>query len=302
MKYIEASQVVNEQDLGKKLKMIAYKAQEARLNVMRVLHDKGTGHWGGAASAADVVNYLYYQRLSIDVQNPDKEDRDRFILSKGHASTLLYATLGERGYFPIEELSTFRDLNSRLQGHPCMHATPGVDMSTGALGHGISVGLGMALASQYSKKDFWTYVMVGEGCLNEGQSWEGIMAAAKFAPKRFVLLVDYNKVQLDGTSKDIMPLDPLADKFSAFNWIVAPKIFDGHDMEAIHESFNWVDSASKQGEAKGPFVIIYDTHKGKGVKHMEDDNKWHGSPVDDNNFAIAESELEATLTALGATL
>ena len=302
MKQIKASEVVNEQDVERRLNMIAYKAQEARLNVLRVLHEKGTGHWGGAASSADVMNYLYYGRMNIDADDPQKADRDRFILSKGHASTMLYATLGERGYFPISELKTFREIDSNLQGHPCMHATPGVDMSTGALGHGISVGLGMALASSHSGKDFWTYIMVGEGCLQEGNSWEGIMAAAKFKPKRYVLLVDYNKVQLDGTVDDIMPLHPLKEKFESFNWTVAPKAYDGHDFKAIHESFTWLDEASSNGEAAGPFVIIYDTHKGKGVSHMEDDNRWHGAPIDKDNFEIAEPQILARLAELEAAL
>lgn len=302
MKEIDANQIAAEKDLNRKLDMIAYKAQAARLDVLRVLHEKGTGHWGGAASAADVMNYLYYNRLNIDPKKPADENRDRFILSKGHASTMLYATLSGRGYFDKKKLMTFRDIDSELQGHPCMHATPGVDMSTGALGHGISVGLGMALASQHSKRNFWTYVMVGEGCLDEGESWEGIMAAGKFAPKRLVVLVDYNKVQLDGPADKIMPLEPLADKFAAFNWTVAPKAYDGHDMQSIQESFEWLDEASNNGEAAGPYVIIYNSHKGKGVKHMEDNHKWHGAPIDDENFSKAEPELEAGLAELEAKI
>ncbi|NCB72988.1 MAG: transketolase, partial [Clostridia bacterium] len=163
------------------------------------LHDRGTGHWGGAASSAELTTALYFNRISIDPANPHWEDRDRIILSKGHASMNLYTMLAHRGFFPVEELSSFRKLDSRLQGHPCMNKLPGVDMSTGALGHGLSVGLGMAMAAKLSKKSWWTYVISGEGCLNEGQSWEAIMSAAKFKPEHFVLMIDYNKVQLDGT-------------------------------------------------------------------------------------------------------
>ena len=298
MKSIDTKRIVHEMDRSRKLRMIAFRSQAARLEVMRVLHRKGTGHWGGAASAAEVLNYLYYHRMRIDPTKPTQDTRDRFILSKGHASAMLYATLAARGYFPVEQLDTFREIDSCLQGHPCMHATPGVDMSTGALGHGISVGLGMALASQASGKDFWTYVMVGEGCLDEGESWEGIMAAAKFRPKRLVLLVDFNKVQLDGPVSRIMPLDPLAEKFAAFNWNVAPHEYDGHDLHDIDASFAWLDERSREGTVPGPWVIIYNTRKGKGVQHMEDNNAWHGSPVDDENFAIAEPQLEEQLARL----
>ncbi len=274
---------------------LARLAQQFRIEVLDVLHDKGTGHWGGAASVADILTYLYFERMNVKPDNPAWEDRDRLVLSKGHASTMLYAVLAEKGYFPKEELNTFRDLNSRLQGHPCMKKTPGVDMSTGALGHGVSVGLGMALAGRLAKKDFKTYVIVGEGCLDEGTSWEGIMGAAKFKPENLVLLVDYNKVQLDGTAAEIMPLDPLSDRFKSFGWRVAPKSYDGHNMDEIADAFKWLDS-----EKAGPSVIIFDTIKGKGVKSMENTNKWHGAPVTDDVYAIARPELEAGLAALEA--
>ena len=302
MKKHNTDQVLQEQNLERKLKLIAWKAQRARMDVLRVLHDKGTGHWGGAASAADVMSYLYYHRMHVNPADPCMADRDRFILSKGHASTMLYATLAERGYFPPEQLDSFREIDSDLQGHPCMQATAGVDMSTGALGHGISVGLGMALASVHSKRNFWTYVMVGEGCLNEGESWEGIMAAGKFKPSRLVLLVDSNKVQLDGRSEEIMPLEPLADKFRAFNWRVSPEGYDGHDLADIHRSFSWLDEASKGGSEPGPYVMIYNTVKGKGVSFMEDTHTWHGAPVDDATYTKALPELEQGLAALEAQL
>lgn len=267
------------------------KAQQFRIDVIKTLHQKGTGHWGGSASVADLLTYLYFKRMNIRPEEPDWCDRDRLILSKGHASPMLYAVLEGKGYLPEGTLSSFRDINSSLQGHPCMNKTPGVEMSTGALGHGLSVGLGMSLISQLNDNSFYTYVIVGEGCLNEGQSWEAIMSAGKFAPEKLVLLVDYNKVQLDGTVEEIMPLEPLSDKFRAFNWNVPEKMYDGHDMESIEESFKWLDS-----HKKGPSVIIYDTVKGKGVSFMENKNTWHGAPVGDEHLEMAIPELKDQLS------
>jgi transketolase len=197
----------------------------------------------------------------------------------------------------VEELATFRQLDSRLQGHPAMHSTPGVEMSTGSLGHGLSVGLGMALAARVLAKDYWTFVLVGDGDLNEGQTWEAVMAAAKYRPPRLALLVDYNKVQLDGPSDEIMPLDPLPDKFRAFNWQVAPRVYDGHRVAEILESFAWLEA-----HAGAPAVIIYRTHKGRGVSFMEDNAHWHGAPIDDASYAKARPELEARLAELEARL
>lgn len=283
------------QSLTGKSQELARLAQQFRIEVLDVLHDKGTGHWGGASSVADILTHLYFKRMNIRPEEPSWPQRDRLVLSKGHASAMLYSVLANRGYFPVDEVKTFRDIDSRMQGHPCMNKTPGVEMSTGALGHGISVGLGMALASRLSGLDYWTYVIVGDGCLNEGESWEGIMAAAKFRPEKLVLLVDYNKVQLDGNSDDIMPLDPLDAKFKAFGWRVAPEIYDGHDHDAIASAFSWVDS-----EAAGPSVIIFRTHKGRGVSFMEDTSTWHGAPVDDDSYAKALPELKAGLAQMEA--
>ena len=283
-----------EQTIGNSQEL-ARLAQEFRIEVLDVLHQKGTGHWGGASSVADILTHLYFKRMNIRPEQPDWRERDRVVLSKGHASAMLYSVLARREYFCSDEVSTFRDIDSRLQGHPCMNKTPGVEMSTGALGHGISVGLGMSLASELSGDNFWTYVIVGEGCLNEGESWEGIMSAAKFKPKRLVLLVDYNKVQLDGNADDIMPLDPLDEKFRSFGWRVAPEIYDGHDHDAISSAFSWLDS-----EAAGPSAIIFRTHKGKGVSFMEDNHKWHGAPVDDETYAKALPELKAGLAKMEA--
>jgi transketolase len=206
---------------------------------------------------------------------------------------MYYTVLAHRGFFPVQELTTFRQLNSRLQGHPSMYSTPGVDMSTGALGHGISVGLGMALASKLLNKSYWTYVMLGDGCLNEGETWEGIMSAAKFKPEKFVALVDYNKVQLDGPSDIIMPMDPLPEKFRAFNWNVSPKVYDGHIALEVFESLDWVRS-----QKQWPVAVIYKTHKGRGVSFMENNSKWHGAPIDDDSYAKARGELLLTLQKL----
>jgi transketolase len=272
-------------------------AQQFRLVVLDILHDKGTGHWGGASSAAELLVTLYFDILRIRPDDAGWPERDRFVLSKGHASCMLYTVLAYRGYFPTEELNGFRQLGSRLQGHPCMHSTPGVEMSTGSLGHGLSVTLGMALACRLLKKTYWSYVLLGDGDLNEGQTWEAIMCAAKYKPERLVALIDYNKVQLDGPSDQIMPMDPLGEKFRAFNWNVAPHVYDGHQVSAVLQSFDWV-----QHQTRWPVVVIYRTHKGRGVSFMEDSAYWHGAPIDDESYEKARSELVAGLGSLEAEL
>ncbi|MCX7774719.1 MAG: transketolase [Spirochaetaceae bacterium] len=278
---------LTETDKVKKSKLLTALACRFRMEILEVLHAKQTGHWGGASSACELVTALYFHRMRIDPAHPEWDDRDRFILSKGHASMLLYTVLAHRGYFSPALLGTFRDIDSSLQGHPCMKKTPGVDMSTGALGHGISVGVGMALAARIHRKDYQTYVMVGEGCLDEGQSWEAIMSAAKFKPEGLTVLVDNNGVQLDGTSDEIMPISPLEDKFQAFGWNVLPKTYDGNNMDEILESFDALDRATSW-----PKVVVYRTVKGKGVSFMEGKNTWHGAPIDDTSFELAKPELE----------
>jgi transketolase len=286
-----------ETDPRRQAAMTSALARRIRLEMLDILHRKGTGHWGGAASACELLTALYFLRMKVDPARPRDPDRDRLVLSKGHASLLLYTVLAHRGFFSPELLGTFRDAGSTLQGHPCMRKTPGVDMSTGALGHGLSVGLGMALAAQLAGKRFWTYVVVGEGCLDEGQTWEAAMAAAKFRPERLALLVDHNKVQLDGPSDQIMPLGSIARKLEAFGWNVAPGPYDGHDPAAILETFRWLD-----GPGPWPRAVIYDTVKGKGVSFMEGQSKWHGAPVDDANWAQARPELTAALAEAEALL
>lgn len=294
---VDVRRMLDEKDRSGKTALMQYFAQQCRIDVFDILHEKGTGHWGGAASAAELLVSLYFDAMRIRPEDPKWPDRDRLVVSKGHASCMLYTVLANRGYFPVEELSTFRQLDSRLQGHPCMNKTPGVEMSTGSLGHGMSVALGMALAARRMKRDFWTYVLIGDGDLNEGQTWEAIMSAAKFKPERMVALVDYNKVQLDGPSDLIMPMDPLDEKFRAFRWNVAPALYDGHSVAEILKSFDWV-----KRQTDWPVVVIYKTHKGRGVSFMEDNAYWHGSPIDDASYANGRPELVEALRQLEARL
>ncbi len=283
-----AGRALKETDKTNKEKLLTALSNGIRLEVFDVLHAKQTGHWGGSASACDLVTALYFHRMRVDPRNPDWVGRDRFILSKGHASIMLYAVLAYREFFPPSLLRSFRDLDSTLQGHPCMNKTLGVDMSTGALGHGISVGMGMAMAAEITKKTYQTYVMVGEGCLDEGQSWEALMSAGKFKPRGLTLLIDNNNVQLDGPSGEIMPLEPLGDKLRAFSWNLLPKIYAGNNMHAILDSFEDLDKTDQW-----PKAVIYRTVKGKGVSFMEGRNAWHGAPIDKASYNAARPELEA---------
>ena len=285
--------VLHEKDRKRKATRLQHLAQQFRLTVLDILHENGTGHWGGAASAAELLVALYFDAMNVRPAEPRWPDRDRLVVSKGHASCMLYTVLAHRGYFAPAELKTFRQIDSRLQGHPCLVKTPGVDMSTGPLGHGTSVALGMALAARLLGKSHWTYVLLGDGDLNEGQTWEAIMAAAKFKPERLVALVDYNKVQLDGPSEQIMPMDPLPEKFRAFNWNVAPVVYDGHSTAEVLQSFDWVKS-----QRQWPVAVIYKTHKGRGVSFMEDNAQWHGAVIDDATYAKARQELLQTLQEL----
>lgn len=289
--------ILSEQDNIKKANLIQYLAQQCRIEIFDILHKIGNGHWGGSASSAEILATLYFHIMNVKPDDPLWPYRDRLVLSKGHAAPILYALLAHRGYFPVEELQSLRRINSRLQGHPCMNHTSGVEMSTGALGHGISASLGIALSARILNMNFWSFVIVGDGCLNEGQSWEAIMATAKFKPSRFVILVDYNKVQLDGPSNEIMPLDPLPDKFKAFNLNVCDKIFDGHDVKEIFKSWDWI-----QDNYASPVVVIYRTCKGKGVSFMENNHKWHGAPIDNDSYNKGRPELVAHLKELEVEL
>jgi transketolase len=285
--------ILNETDSQLKIAKIQYLVQIFRLKTFEMIYTRGNGHWGGSSSVAEILTTLYFQVMKIDPLNPAWEDRDRLILSKGHGAPMLYQVLAHRGYFETAELNTFRQLNSRLQGHPCMNKLPGIDMSTGALGHGLSIGLGMALAARIQQRKYWTFVIVGDGCLNEGQSWEAIMSIAKFRPERLVIMVDYNKVQLDGPSEEIMPMDPLPEKFRAFNLQVADSVYNGHSVEDLFKSWEWMQENQHE-----PSVVIYKTHKGKGVSFMENQSKWHGAPIDENSYLTGRAELLSQLNKL----
>jgi transketolase len=260
-----------------------------RGDILTMIHAARSGHPGGSLSAADIVTALYFHVLHIDPARPDWPQRDRFILSKGHACPVWYSCLAERGYFPVSELTSLREINSRLQGHPDMRKTPGVDMTTGSLGMGLSAGLGMALGLCQDGSPAHVYVMLGDGELNEGMVWEAAMCAAKYRLANLTAIVDYNDLQLDGTCGEVMPLEPLADKWLAFGWQVI--CIDGHDMRQILAA---LDEARSARDA--PVVIIARTVKGKGVSFMENQCGWHGRAPNDAEYGRAMAEVAARVT------
>jgi len=262
---------------------------EAQANYLRrqsltMIYRRQAGHPGGCLSAADIVAALYFSVLRIDPTRPDWEDRDRFILSKGHASALLYSALARRGYFDESELEHWGELTCSLQGHPDRLKTPGVDMTSGILGHGIAIGLGLSLAARLREKDYHTYVLLGDGECQGGIVWESANACAKFNPGNLTAIVDYNDVQLDGAVHDIMPMEPFADKWRSFRWEVIT--IDGHDIKQI---LNALDEA--RSITRSPVVIIARTVKGRGVSFMENKSQWHGIPPDKEQYAAAMAEL-----------
>ena len=260
-------------------------AKRLRRYVITMRATAGSGHPGGSLSATDIVTTLYFKIMRHDPKNPQWPDRDRFILSKGHAAPVLYAALAESGYFPIEELSTLRKLDSRLQGHTDRTLTPGVEMSSGSLGQGLSFGIGVALASRLDGRHYQTYVLLGDGECDEGQIWEAAMFAAHLKVDNLTAIVDKNELQLDGRTCDIMNLQPLADKWRAFNWHVLE--INGHDIKQI------VQAVKKANKIKGkPTVIIAHTIKGKGVSFMENNVDFHGKAPTPEEAARALKELE----------
>ncbi|HEX9014956.1 MAG TPA: transketolase [Chloroflexota bacterium] len=263
-------------------------AREIRLSVLKMIYEAGSGHPGGSLSAVELISTLYFDAMRVDPANPSWADRDRFIASKGHCAPALYAVLAEKGFFPKAELNTFRRLNSILQGHPDMLKTPGVDMSTGSLGHGPSVGVGMALAGRLANKDFYVYVLIGCGESDEGEIWEAAMAAAKYRLDHLIVLLDYNGYQLDGKMQDIMPLGDVVAKWRSFGWNVIQ--VDGHDPEDVSVGIE------KAKNTKGmPSILVTHTVKGKGVSFMENTHVWHGKKISEKEYAKAVSELaEAT--------
>ncbi len=268
------------------------KANEVRKGIVTAVHGAKAGHPGGSLSAADIFTYLYFEEMNIDPKDPKKADRDRFVLSKGHTAPGLYSALANRGYFPVEDLPTLRHLGSYLQGHPCMQETPGVDMSSGSLGQGISAAVGMALAAKMDQKDYRVYTLLGDGEIQEGQVWEASMFAGHRKLDNLVVIVDNNGLQIDGKIDDVCSPYPIDKKFEAFNFHVIN--IDGND-------FDQIDQAFKEARAtKGmPTAIICKTVKGKGVSFMENNAGWHGKAPNDEEYATAMADLEKIGKELG---
>jgi transketolase len=259
-------------------------ARELRIESLRMIHRRGSGHPGGTLSAAEIMAALFFHHLHLDPARPDWPERDRFILSKGHASAILYTALSMRGYFPSQDLERWGELDCHLQGHPDRLKTPGVDMTSGILGHGLAIGAGLALAARLNKLDFGVYVLLGDGESQGGIVWEGMMTAAKYRLSNLTAILDYNDVQLDGPVHEVMPIEPLCDKWRAFNWHVIE--INGHDVRQILEALDMARNIHAR-----PTVIVAHTTKGKGVSFMEDKASWHGTPPNDAQFAQAVQEL-----------
>ena len=264
--------------------LLAQKAADIRVDIIREVHAAASGHPGGSLSASDIVTVLYFHEMNIDPADPKKEDRDKFVLSKGHAAPVQYAAMAERGYFPKEELLTLRKLGSRLQGHPSMKMLPGIEMSTGSLGQGVAVAVGMAMANKLDNKDGRIYTLLGDGEIQEGLVWEAAMAAAHYKLDNLCAIVDWNGLQIDGKNEDVMNVKPIDDKFKAFGWNVIE--IDGHNLEEI------VDAFERARACKGcPTMILAKTHKGYGVSFMTDNAGWHGKAPSDEQAKQAVEEL-----------
>lgn len=272
-----------------KLQMIA---NEVRKSIVTAVHSAKSGHPGGSLSAADVYTYLYFEEMKIDPRNPKAPDRDRFVLSKGHTAPGYYSVLAERGYFPKEDLVTLRQIGSHLQGHPCMQHTPGVDMSSGSLGQGISVAVGMALSGKLRKKDYRVYTLLGDGEIQEGQVWEAAMFAGAKHLDNLVVIIDNNGLQIDGPIEEVNSPYPIDDKFKAFDFHVI-NVSDGNDFEQLDAAFR----EAKEGKGQ-PKAIILKTVKGKGVSFMENQAGWHGKAPNDEQYAVAMEELKKAGEAL----
>jgi len=267
------------------------KANEVRRGIIEGVHSAKAGHPGGSLSAADMFTFLYFEEMSIDPKNPKKPDRDRFVLSKGHTAPGLYSALANRGYFPVEDLKTLRHLGSYLQGHPCMQETPGVDMSSGSLGQGISAAVGMALAAKLDGASYRVFTLLGDGELQEGQVWEASMFAGAKGLDNLIVIVDNNGLQIDGKVEDVCSVYPIADKFKAFNFEVVE--IDGHDFSQIREAMQ----TARQTKGR-PTAIIMKTIKGKGVSFMENQAGWHGKAPNDEEYAVAMADLDKIAESL----
>ena len=263
-------------------------AANIRLGVLDAVHAAKSGHPGGSLSIADVMAYLYFEEMHVDAKKPNMVDRDRFVLSKGHTAPVLYATLAEKGFFPREELLGLRKIDSFLQGHPDMKHTPGVDMTTGSLGLGISAACGMALAAKIDGKDYRTYTMVGDGESEEGQVWEACMFAAHYKLDNLCVMIDWNGLQIDGPVAEVMNPTPHDKKLEAFGFHVITA--DAHDFDAIEAAF--AEARTVKGK---PTAIIFKSTKGKGVSYMENQVSWHGAAPNDEQYATAIAEIKATM-------
>jgi len=258
-------------------------AAKVRIDVVRAIHNAGSGHPGGSLSAADIVTALYFKEMNIDPAEPKKADRDKFILSKGHAGPVQYAALAERGYYPVEDMMSLRKMGSTFQGHPNMHKVPGVEMSTGSLGQGISVSVGMALANKVDNNPGRVYTLLGDGEIQEGLVWEAVMSAAHYGLDNLVAIVDFNGLQIDGDNDDVMKVKPIDEKFAAFGWNVV--CIDGHNFDEIFDAFDQARACKGK-----PTAILAKTVKGKGVSFMENQAGWHGKApsVEEAKQAVEE--------------
>lgn len=267
-------------------------ANEVRKGIITGVHAAKAGHPGGSLSAAELFTYLYNEEMNIDPKEPKKQERDRFVLSKGHTAPGLYSTLANRGYFPVEDLKTLRHIGSHLQGHPCISHTPGIDMSSGSLGQGISVAVGMALSAKLSKEDYRVYTLLGDGEIQEGQVWEAAMLAGFRKLDNFVAIVDNNGLQIDGKVDEVCSPYPIDEKFKAFNFHVI-NVEDGNNFDELRAAFK------EARQTKGmPTAIIMKTVKGKGVSFMENQAGWHGKAPNDEEYEIAMKELKEAGEAL----
>ena len=270
------------------IKQLQATACKVRMGVIEGTHGAKAGHPGGSLSAADMFTYLYFKELNVDPADPKNPDRDRFVLSKGHTAPGLYSALANRGFFPVEDLPTLRHIDSYLQGHPNMNTVPGVDMSTGSLGQGISCAAGMALGAKHQGKTFRVYTLLGDGEIQEGQVWEACMLAAHYKLDNFCVIVDNNGLQIDGPVAKVMSPYPIDEKLKAFGFHV--EVIDGHDYNQIEAAF-----AAARATKGQPTAILMKTTKGKGVSYMEGQASWHGKAPNDEEYAIAMNELKAAL-------
>ena len=270
--------------MAKSLDELKSISKEIRKDIVKMLTESASGHPGGSLSATDIMTVLFFKEMNLDPNNEKDPNRDRFVLSKGHAAPVLYSALARRGYFPVEELSTLRKFKSRLQGHPSIQYLPGIDMSTGSLGQGVSAAVGMALAGKIDKKDYRVYTLLGDGELEEGQVWEAAMCAAHYKLNNLTAFIDFNGLQIDGDITKVMNPCPIDKKFEAFGWNVL--VIDGHNYEEI------IDAIEKAKECKDkPTAVVCNTVKGKGVSFMENQAAWHGTAPSKEQCEVALNEL-----------